>query len=300
MYAGHGFSEWGIGDVDVVKVHYWYADSPQGPYTNAYDNVLLPMGNYAARVCDEGDRYTLWNFYYVDSKIKGTGNRLPPPTELITTADGQLRLKSFSGFDQLVLRTLTARDIKPLRRFYDNPAARESRDDLSYWFSSDSANELFLLEKPVRNFRVRGTFKMLAPGKCGLVLRMNEQTDGYYISLDLVKGLVQARASGHNPGGGIERAFIFEPLQANYFVSEGGTRPYAMQLIAFGGYIEFSLDGQVLLSFSDDRYTAGYVGYYSEGAQVQVEDLVFDELEEPRGECYTIDQGDESAGGPHA
>ena len=42
------------------------------------------------------------------------------------------------------------------------------------------------------------------------------------------------------------------------------------------------------LTFSDDRYTAGYVGYYSEGARVQVENIVFEELEEPRGECYAV------------
>jgi beta-fructofuranosidase len=281
-----------IGSIrEDVKVHYWYADSPHGPYTNPHDNVLLPQGNYAARVCDEGDRCTLWNFYYVESKIKGTGNRLPPPKELITAADGQLKLGSFSGFDRVVVRTLSGHDIKPLRRFHESPTARGSRHDLSWWFASDSANELFLLEKPVRNFRLRGTFQMHGPGKCGLVLRMNEETDGYYISLDLTKGLVQARASGHNPHGGIEQAFIFEPLQANYFVSKGGTEPYEMQLIAYGTYIEFSLDGEVLLSFANDRYTAGYLGYYSEGAEVQVRNIVFEELEEPRGECYAIDRG---------
>ena len=280
-----------IGSIrEDVKVRYWYADSPEGPYTNPADNGLLPQGNYAARVCEEQDRFTLWNFYYIESKVKGTGNMLPPPKELVTTPEGLLKLRSFSGFDDKVVRRLTNNEIKPLRPFHENPAAHESKSDLSHWFSCDSAYEMFLFENPARNFRVRCTLQLHGQGKCGLVLRMNEQTDGYYISLDLYKGLVQARAWGHNPEGGFETAFEFKPLQANYFVSKGGNSPYEMELIAYGSYIEFSLDGHVLLSFADDRYTSGAIGYYTEGARVQTYNGIFEELEEPRGECYTLDE----------
>jgi beta-fructofuranosidase len=47
-----------IGSIrEDVKVHYWYADKFEGPYRNFHDNVLLPQGNYAARVSRDGDRY---------------------------------------------------------------------------------------------------------------------------------------------------------------------------------------------------------------------------------------------------
>ena len=45
----------------------------------------------------------------------------------------------------------------------------------------------------------------------------------------------------------------------------------------------------MLLSFADDRYTSGAIGYYTEGARVHVDNGIFEELEEPRGECYTVD-----------
>ncbi len=81
-----------IGSIrEDVKIHYWHADQPEGPYGNYSDNVLLPAGNYAGRVCDEGERQTLWNFFYVPSRIKGTGNMLPPPKELVADEQGHLR-----------------------------------------------------------------------------------------------------------------------------------------------------------------------------------------------------------------
>jgi len=280
-----------IGSIrEDVKVRYWYANSPEGPFTNPADNSLLPQGNYAARICNEENRFTLWNFYYIASKIKGTGNMLPPPKELVTSPDGLLKLKSFSGFDDKVIRRMSENEIRPLKPFHDNPNAEGSMSNMAHWFSSESAYEMFLFVNPARNFRVRFTFQMHGEGKCGLVLRMNEQTDGYYISLDLHNGLVQARAWGHNPKGGIETAFQYELLQDNSFKSKGGNTPYQMELIAFGSYIEFSLDGYVLLSFVDDRYTEGSIGYYTEGARVHTENGVFEELEEPQGESYSTNQ----------
>jgi beta-fructofuranosidase len=277
-----------IGSIrEDVKVHYWYAEQPEGPYRNYFDNVLMPQGNYAARVCDEGDRCTLWNFYYLASKIKGTGNMLPPPKELFRADDGQLKLRSFSGFDDKVVETLQGREFTTLAASQHNPAAAHVEKGVSYWLSSESALELFLLPRPLGDFRLRATFELTEPGKCGLVLRMSEDTDGYFISLDLIKGVVQARASGANPEGGIEEAFIYQPLQANYFRPKQEAIRYEMELVAFGQYMELSLDGRILLTFADDRYDFGYLGYYTEGAQLRVDDVVLQRLEAPKGELHT-------------
>jgi beta-fructofuranosidase len=269
-----------------VKVHYWYAERPEGPFGNYFDNVLLPRGNYAARVCREDGRYTLWNFYYLDSKIKGTGNMLPPPKEIFTGSDGQLKLRSFSGFDQKVVKTYTTEALAGLGPVHHNPAAEQTERGLSFWLSCETSFETFLLPEPQADFRLRATFELAQLGKCGLVLRMSDETDGYFISLDLVKGLIQARASGRNPGGGIEEAFIFKNLQANYFVAKRDGLRYEMQLIAYGRYIEFSLDGEVLLTFADDRYRSGHIGYYTEGARLRIDRLELDVLTEPRGELH--------------
>ena len=53
-----------IGSIrEDTKIHYWYADDLHGPYENVYDNVLMPTGIYAARICRHPERLLLFNFY---------------------------------------------------------------------------------------------------------------------------------------------------------------------------------------------------------------------------------------------
>ena len=126
---------------------------------------------------------------------------------------------------------------------------------------------------------------MEGQGKCGLVMRLNDECDGYFISLELLKGLAQIRAWGNNPGGDIENAFIYRQLQANYFVA-GGLRPHGFELIAFGDYIELSIDGEVLLSLADDTYRDGAVGFYTEDAHLRVDSMTMEELQIFEGETW--------------
>ncbi len=275
-----------IGSIrEDIKVHYWLADKPEGPYFNFADNVLLPTGNYAARVCDEGDRLTLWNFFFVPSVIKGSGNMLPPPKELVAGDDGQLRLRSHRGLDGMVVRTHPVDQLSRLRTVGDNEAAYITKRGKSFWFGCDTAFETFVLPGMLRNFRLRGTLEMEGLGKCGLVLRLDENGDGYYVSLELIKGLAQIRAWGNNPGGAIEEAFIYKPLQANYFVTSG-LRPHRFELVAFGDYIELSIDDNILLSLADDTYREGSVGFYTESVMLRVDDMTLEELKVFEGETW--------------
>ncbi len=269
-----------------VKVHYWYADRPEGPFHTYFDNVLLPGGNYAARTCNEGDRHTVWNFYYVPTQTRGIGNMLAPPKELVVGPDGRLQLRSFAGFDRKVMKVHEAPALNRFGTMQDNPGADQQKRGLSAWLSVESGREIFLLAEPQRDFRMRCTLELEGDGKCGLVLRLDDETNGYFISLDLFKGLIQARASGENPEGGIEDSYIYRPLQANYFVAKPGAKRYDFELVAYGQYIELSLDGEVLLTFADSLYESGYVGFYSEGARLQVNNLRLEELAAPESELY--------------
>jgi beta-fructofuranosidase len=273
-----------IGSIrEDTKVHYWRADAPQGPYHAYSDNVLLPAGNYAARVCHEENRITLWNFFYVPSEIKGTGNMLPPPKELITDASGQLRLRSFHGFSKMVVNERKVEGTNFIKATGDAGFVNERNG--ATVFGCEAGYDVFTVPGQCRNFRMRGMLKMEGPGKCGLVLRLNDDQAGYFISLELIKGLAQIRAWGNNPGGGIEEAFIYEPLQANYFVT-GGLRPHRFELIAFGDYIELSIDDSILLSLADDTYRRGSIGFYAENAVLGVKDTVVEELQEFEGETW--------------
>ena len=63
-----------------VKVHYWHSDNFVGPYQSFSNNVLMPEGNYAARVCEDGEHLLLYAFYVSHAENPELAKRtLPPP-----------------------------------------------------------------------------------------------------------------------------------------------------------------------------------------------------------------------------
>jgi beta-fructofuranosidase len=277
-----------------VKVHYWHAGSFEGPYLNFADNVLLPQGNYAARVCRVGERWLVWNFFFIGNVGDGQ-HLLPPPKELRADERGELYLATFDGFDQRVTRRRTAAELLPLEPLLDRAGATSRADAGTAVFGCDSGFETFLLPDDHEDFRLEGELHMEGSGKIGLVLRQTAEGDGYYLSLDLHKGIAQLRAWGARAGGSGERAFDYVPLQANYYVAHEDPHPFV--LLAYGSYLEFSLDGRVLLTLSDERYRRGRVGFYTESAWLRIHDLVIESLACPVEEAYTTHQDGPAAPG---
>lgn len=273
-----------IGSIrEDVKVHYWYADQLSGPYRNYYDNVLLPQGNYAARVAQDGDQALVWNFFFKGLTVQGK-HLMAPPKELVVDEKGELRLKSFSGFEDQVSRTLRLPNLAPLETLLGNPHAKCEADAASCWFQCDSGFEAFLLPGEYEDFILSGELNLEGNGKCGLVVRVDSEGDGYYISLDLFKGIAQIRAWGHKPNGSFEEAYSYDQLQAAHYVPTRG--PYPFRLVAYEQYLEFSLNGYVLLTLADDTYARGRVGFYLESAKMRVEELQMGVCREEAGESY--------------
>ena len=276
-----------IGSIrEGVKVHYWCADALEGPYHNFHDNVLLPQGNYAARVCWAEDRYLIWNFFFKSLATRGS-HLMAPPKELVVNHEGELRLKSFAGFDELVSKSLTTSELTPLQTLFDNPHATGTTDDAACWFGSESGLELFLLQGEYENFILTGELTMEGSGKCGLVLRLNEEGDGYYVSLDLYKGVAQIRAWRHQPEGGFEEAYHYEQLQAADYIPTGDPHPF--RLIAYEQYLEFSLHRYVLLTLADSQFERGRVGFYAESAKLRVDQLELKVCTPPPSQSYPED-----------
>ena len=275
-------------------MHYWYAESPEGPYLNYFDNVLLPKGNYAARVCRHGDDVLLFNFFAKIENVHGqqiSKKLLPPPKRLVTDDTGRLRLKSYGGFDQLVTQTQPTPKATQLARLFANPLAQASDVEDRLRLTCPSGYEAFLLDGLFESFRFRATLSLNGSGKCGMVFRVNDQGDGYYLSFDLFKGVVQLRAWGVNPEGEGERAFKYQQLQAGYFVNHGHG-PWDIEVIAHGMYIEVSINGYVMLSLVDDSYCEGALGWYTESAEIELSDILTESLsppsqEQPSGPIYT-------------
>jgi len=267
-----------------VKVHYWVADDFGGPYGNFSDNVLLPQGNYAARVSRDEERLLVWNFFY-KGKVADGQHLLPPPKELRADERGELYLASFSGFDRRVTGSRSAQELFPLEALFGLGSTDVEVAGGVARFGSSSGFEAFVLQGSYRDFRLRGDLHMDGAGKIGMVLRVDDEGNGYYLSLDLYKGIAQLRAWAAHPGGDVDNAFDYVPLQSNFYVAHGDPHPF--MLLAYGAYLEFSLDGAVLLTLSDERFSEGRVGFYTESARLRLQNLAMDTLECPEDEPYT-------------
>ena len=275
-----------IGSIrEDVKVHYWWADKIEGPYQNYADNVLLPQGNYAARVSAEKNKFLVWNFFYKGLTTQGR-HLMAPPKELVVDGNGELRLKTFGGFEKLALNKTELNGLKPLKTLFDNSNASHEIKDSAVRLDCASGFEAFLLKEDYKNFKLTGEFSLEGYGKYGLVFRLDDEGDGYYLSLDFLKGLVQVRAWGRRPHGMVEEAFKYDQLQSAHYVPDKG--PHSFSLIAYEQYIEFSLNGYVLLSLADDQYDSGSVGFYVENAKIRLEKLVMQEFKELETENYPV------------
>ena len=269
-----------------TKVHYWYCDKLGEPFGNFFDNVLLPRGNYAARICQHGDDLLLFNFFAKNEQHFGqtiSKKLLPPPKNIITDSTGRLRLTSFSGFNDLVEEDYPSPGVDQLDHLFVNRHAKSEDRDGGFDLRCDSGYEAYLFPGEHESMRLRATVDLDGPGKGGMVLRVNDQGDGYYLSLDFIKGIAQVRAWGVKPYAETEFAFDYNQLQAGYFVSEH-KGPWEIEVVAHGMYLEVSIDGYVTLSLVDDSYGFGRMGFYCESATLKVRDLKWQRLEPPKQE----------------
>ncbi|GKX33901.1 MAG: glycosyhydrolase [Rhizobiaceae bacterium MnEN-MB40S] len=274
-----------------TKVHYWWSDGIEGPYENFYDNVLLPEGNYAARICCYEGKYLLFNFFSRKETLYGRDiitRLLPPPKEIVSGKDGRLHLKSFSGFDALVCVCETISDPGQISMLFDNPHARVEDLDDGMHILCPSGYEAFLLPGLRQDFRLRARMELAGLGKCGMVIRVSEEGDGYYLSLDLVKGIAQIRHWGANPTPEFEHAFTYQTLQTGYFLSNIMQGGWEIEIVCHGMYLELSINGQVTLSLVDDGFHEGHVGFYTESANLKLDDVVMQSLSRPTTEQDSV------------
>ncbi|MBT8418687.1 MAG: hypothetical protein KJO42_14725 [Silicimonas sp.] len=281
-----------IGSIrEDTKIRYWHGDSIDGPYKNFADNVLLPEGNYAARICRVEDRFLLFNFF--QRKVISYGKEvvtrlLPPPKELMADDVGRLKLRSFQGFNANANSPFRVTNPAEYSSLIGNPHASISGDNGSVHVSCPSGFEGFLLPGEHEDFRLRARIQLEGLGKCGLVLRCSDEGDGYFLSLDLVKGFAQIRRWGANSRPQFEHAFDYEALQSGNFLADNAKREWEIEVVAHGTYIEFSIGGQVTLCVVDDAYALGRVGFYTESAQLKLDGITMERLRRSVSEEETV------------
>ncbi|OYP37728.1 glycosyl hydrolase [Rhodopirellula sp. MGV] len=271
-----------IGSIrEDAKIRYWHTSNIGKPWRSYDDNVLMASGNYAGRICHDDKGVLLWCFYTPgrDGADRTVQNLMPPPKRLVCADNGRLRVQSYEGFNERVTSTMTTDQLSPMKPA--RPGDQVVYGDCKTTINSSTGFQAFLFEHDVDCFRLSAQIKMIDQGKCGLVFRINRAThDGYYLSLDLTKGVAQLRSWGTGAENVGETMMQFKTLQGGYWYNPiAGTAQ--LQLIAHGSYIELSIDDRVILSLANQDFDRGAVGIYAESTKLEVCDLVLERLAWP-------------------
>ncbi|HTE09799.1 MAG TPA: hypothetical protein VK645_02500, partial [Chitinophagaceae bacterium] len=211
-----------------VKVRYWFAPDFFGEYHSFHADVLLPQGNYAARIVEDGNHLLVYNFFYAYGKIDAL-RVLPPPKQLDTDDKGRLLLKSYYRWQQMVVKTLQQDELGKPEHLLSNPTASSNIETGNWTVGSRSGYEIFCFEKLSPGFIWEGLLTVEGMGKFGLVCDMDREGNGYFISFNITSGQVQIRAWGFNPLNNRQN-FIFHDIQSGFF-TPNETKSFQFKLI---------------------------------------------------------------------
>lgn len=259
-----------IGSIrEDIKVRYWYAEEFFGEYQSFDLDILFPQGNYAARIVRDGNHILLYNFFYTHGKIDSL-RILPPPKEVDADDMGRLFLKTYYRWEKMVVKIRQQDELGKVEPLLSNPTASYMIDRDKLTFGSRIGYEIFCFQKPSKNFIWEGKLTMDGLGKLGLVCDINQNGDGYFISIDFTHGLVEIRAWGFNPLNNRQN-FIFNNIQSGFFNSNE-KNSFNFKLIRYGHYIELSINDAVILTLMDYTYSGTGVGFYSASSVIILED----------------------------
>lgn len=269
-----------IGSIrEDAKIRYWHTDKIGKPWRNYYDNVLMPQGNYAGRVCRDEGGWLIWNFFSLDVSSRTVNNLMPPPKRLARASNGLLRVTTFEGFDDWLEDAVDTRCVHCLKRGIGREHCSIDGDRLE--LQSEAGFQAFVFDQRLECFRLQASMHLRGLGKCGIVFRVDPVThDGYYLSLDLLKGVAQLRSWRTGPAGSGEEMMQFRSLQNGYWYNETPGRA-RVQLLVFGSYLEFSVEGHVILSLADQTFHDGLLGVYLESAHLELSDLHVNRMRSP-------------------
>lgn len=269
-----------IGSIrEDAKIRYWHSHEIGRPWRSFHDNVLMATGNYAGRVCYDDQGWLIWNFFSADVTERTSNNLMPPPKRLSRGADGLLQVSTFEGFDQWIEDRVDTRCVHYLKDAVCEPQCSVDGNRLE--LQSEAGFQAFVFEPTLNCFRFRASIALRGLGKCGIVFRIDPQThDGYYLSLDLLKGVAQMRAWKTGPEASGEHMMQFRSLQTGFWYSTtpGEAR---VQLLAFGSYLELSINDRVILSLADQTFSEGLVGVYLESAHLDLTDIHLHRMASP-------------------
>ena len=182
----------------------------------------------------------------------------------------------------MLLKTLNQDELGPLQLLWGNPTAQLEQEPGKWTCGSRSGYEVFCFERPSPGFIWEAVLTVEGMGKLGLVSDLDADGSGYFISFNVISGIVGIRAWGFNAQN-TRQNFIFNDIQSNVFPTRG-LKSFRFRLIRYGNYIELSIDGVVKLTLIDYTYSGSRMGIYSASSVISVQDSRFGILPDPKGE----------------
>lgn len=269
-----------IGSIrEDAKIRYWHGDCSCSEWRSYHDNVLMPQGNYAGRVCRDEKGWLLWCFFAMNRADRTDNNLMPPPKRIVRDESGQLYLQTYEQFEKWLVNGNLAGNLTVLNGNGGDSAPGENGKD--WKLSSPRGFQGFLFEDELESFHLKCRVELKGKGKCGFLFRLNGEThDGYYLSLDLLKGVAQMRAWGTDTQVEGEHMMSFETLQSGYWKAEDPGNE-DISLLAFGSYLEVSIGGKIVLSLADQSFDTGRVGIYLDTAELQVKNVSLHKMHNP-------------------
>ena len=169
-----------------------------------------------------------------------------------------------------------------LKQLWGNPTASMQVEPGKWTCGSRSGYDIFCFERPSASYIWEGLLTVEGMGKLGLVTDMDQDGNGYFISFNVVSGLVRIRAWGFNQHNAREN-FIFNDIQSNVFFVQPD-KSVRFRLIRYGNYIELSVDNVVKLTLMDYTYSGGMMGLYSASSVIALQESVICVLPDPESE----------------
>lgn len=268
-----------IGSIrEDIKVRYWFSDELLGEYHSFHSDVLIPKGNYAARIVKDNGHWLIFNFYYMGNNVH-LKRVLPPPKQLEVDEDGRLFLKSYYRWDSMVSSCILQKDFPLPEKLLGNPTADLQELPDGWMLRNRSGYELFYLQSPTDSYIWEGRIRLVGLGKCGLMCDLDRQGNGYFIPFDVVNGLVTIRKWGENPDN-LKEDFVFGDLQSNLFKVREDLS-FDFRLIRYGHYFELSVNGVVRLTLIDYSFSTAGFGLYSASSEIYLSQTELKALPEP-------------------
>jgi beta-fructofuranosidase len=182
----------------------------------------------------------------------------------------------------MVTKIIEQKDFGTVKHLFLNPTSSSSIGNEKWVCGSRSGYEVFSFLRPSQCFIWEGLLTVEGMGKLGLVSDIDEDGNGYFISFDVVNGILRIRAWGFNPLN-VRQNFIFTDIQFGVF-NQNELNSFNFRLIRYGNYFELSIDGEVKLTLMDYAFSGDNIGLYSASSVISLQNSVLKTLPSPKDE----------------